>query len=139
MVGYGGLLAKFAFALVAETVAIGVVVGAAGEVAELVELEPVHDTVRVAVLGAWQVVGDDLEFLGYAEIDRAAGHPGGTCLPDAVDRPVGKMISVGFAMQVGGGNCGVHLEVRVGLRNESARVALHRGLDHRGIGEHETA
>ena len=139
MVGYGGLLAEFAFTLVVEAIAVGVVVGALRQVAELVELEPIHDTVGVAVLGALHVMGDDLAGLVDVHVDRAAGHPGRACLTHPVDRPVGKIVPVGFAMEVGGGEGGIHLEKGVGFADESRRVALDRGPHHCGVGEDEAA
>ncbi len=52
-------------------------------------------------------MGDDVRDFRYSPVDFAARKPGRSALPDSVDRPVGKVIAIAWAMQALGAQASV--------------------------------
>ena len=130
-------LPELALQFVGEAVCVGIVVRAESEAAELVQLEPIHHTVRIIVLVALEVMGDDLASHRYIQIDLAGGRPVRSRLAHPIDRPVGEVVPVGLPVQAGGGNVGVEGEKVFALGYEPGRIAFDGGLDHGGVGVDE--
>ena len=81
----GRFLTKFAL-LLFENPSHRIIVQTRVEVAELVELEPIHNTIGITVFVARQIVGHDLAGRGEVHIDLAGGGSVGGGLADSVDR-----------------------------------------------------
>ena len=65
------------------------------EVAKLVLFEPVHHPVSIRVLGAGDIVGNELVSAVIIAAYLAARHPVGRCLAHPIDRPVSKVGTIG--------------------------------------------
>ena len=78
-------------------------------------------------------MGDDLGGSSYIQIDLAHRNSSGARLANPIYGPVSKMIAIGTPMQTGGGEGTILFEIGVTFRDESCRVTLDRGQDHRGV------
>jgi len=131
----GGLLPEDAFIGVVEAIGVRVVGRSLREVAELVQFVPVGHAVAVGIVAAGEVMGHESGFDRQLGGGLALGHPGGACLAGAVDAPVGEVVPVCFAVQVGGGDRGVQVEVALLDAHEADRGARYLVAHEGGVGE----
>ena len=127
------LLSELTFPLVGKSIPIGIIRRTLRQVAKLVQFEPVLHPVAIAVLPAWNIVGNERGGTGYVKIHLAHSHSTRGRLAHTVERPVGKLVPIVFPVQAGRTHRAVHFHIIGRLGDKPGGITPDRGEHHTGI------